>query len=293
MNLPALLLIVGLVGYPVILSITTSLYRYNLRYPDEIRFIGLGNYGRILGRPEFWGALGVTVLFALVCVAAVLVIGLALALLLHEEFRGRGAARALLLIPWAVPGVVNGLMWRGLFAKYGGINAVLAGLHECHLGRWQPFGWLPTGQAWMADPAVALYAVSMAQVWKAVPFATILFLAALQAIPPELDRAARIDGAGPWRRFGSVTFPWLVHPLLLVAIFETMNAFRAFDLIFTLTGGGPGRATNVIAWETYIRAFRFLDFGQANAYSYLIALMTMGLTLLYIRLLYRRGSVQA
>src|SRR5207247_4923425 len=108
-------------------------------------------------------------------------------------------------------------------------------------------------------------------------FAAIIFLAALQAIPPELDRAARVDGARPGRRFMAVTLPWLLHPLLIVAIFETMVAFRAFDLVFTLTGGGPGRATTVIAWQTYIRAFRFRDFGAANAYSYLIALITMAL----------------
>jgi multiple sugar transport system permease protein len=293
LNAPAILLIAGLIGYPVFLSVWISLHRYNLRRPDEVRFVGAGNYARILSSPEFWAALNVTATFALVSVAAIVAIGTGVALLFHENFRARGAARALLLIPWAIPGVVNGLMWKGLLGKYGGINALLSGAHGLSIGGVHPISWLPASQAWLVEPQAALLAAAMAHVWKEAPFAAIIFLAALQAIPSELDRAARVDGAGAWRRFRSVTLPWLFHPLLIVAIFETMTAFRAFDLIFTLTGGGPGRATTVIAWQTYLRAFRFVDFGSANAYSYLIAIMTMTLTIVYIRLLYRRGAVQA
>jgi multiple sugar transport system permease protein len=223
----------------------------------------------------------VTLYFAAVSVISVLVIALGIALLFNETFRGRGLARALLLVPWAIPGVVNGLMWRGFFGKYGGLNALLASV-----------GVTNAFQSWLVDPTKALHAAIAAHVWKETPFAAILFLAALQAIPPEQHRAARVDGANAWRRFRHITLPWLWHAVLIVAIFETMVSFRAFDLIFTLTGGGPGRATHVIAWQTYTTAFRFLSFGIANAYSYLIALITMTLSALYIRVLYQRGQVQ-
>jgi multiple sugar transport system permease protein len=145
----------------------------------------------------------------------------------------------------------------------------------------------------MASPLVALNAAIAAHVWRSVPFACIIFLAALQAIPSEQYRAARVDGANAWSRFYHITLPWLLHPIMIVAIIATMDGFRGgFDLIYALTGGGPGDATYVIAWQTYKEAFGRLNFGGANAYSYLITLITMGLAIVYIRVLYRRGTVQ-
>ncbi|MCS6859141.1 MAG: sugar ABC transporter permease [Abditibacteriales bacterium] len=280
LNLPAILLILALIAFPVLYSLWVSLLRYNLRRPNDVHFVGLGNYREILTDPMFWHALQVTLYFAAGCVIGTLMIALAIALLFNETFKGRALARALLLVPWAMPGVVNGLLWRGMFGKYGGVNALLA-----------LFGADPH-QSWLLQPTQALNAAIVAQVWKDVPFAAIIFLAALQAIPRDQCQAARVDGAGWWARLRYITLPWLLHPILIVVIWETMNGFRAFDLIFALTGGGPGRATHVIAWQTYTEAFRFLNFGAANAYSYLIALMTMTLSVVYIRLLYRRGQIQ-
>lgn len=289
LNAPAVCLILALVLYPICYSVWISLHEYNLRRPGQIRFVGLENYDRILHDPKFWDALRVSGLFALLAVVGVVALGMGIALLLNAEFRGRGGARAMLLIPWAIPGVVNGLMWNGLLSKYGGVNALLRDLHPLPgLG-----AILPAQQSWLTDPSAALFAAVAAHVWKEVPFAAIVFLAALQAIPADQYKAARVDGSTPWRTFRFVTLPWLLHPLLIVAIFQTMTAFRTFDLIFTLTGGGPGRATHVIAWQTYTQAFRFLNFGHANAYSYLIALITLALTAVYISVLYRRGAVQA
>jgi len=289
LNAPAVLLILGLVLYPIGYSVWISMHRMNLRRPDQVKFVGLENYDRILHDPAFWDALRVSGLFAVAAVGGVLLIGLGIALLFHAEFAGRGPARALLLVPWAIPGVVNGLMWNGILGKYGAVNAALGWAHALPgLG-----ALIPEKQTWLSSPDTALYAAVAAHVWKEVPFAAIVFLAALQAIPGDQYRAARVDGSSPWRTFRYVTLPWLLHPLLIVAIFQTMTAFRTFDLIYTLTGGGPGRATHVIAWQTYTQAFRFLNFGHANAYSYLIALLTLALTALYVSLLYRRGAVQA
>ena len=293
LNAPALILTLALVAYPVASSLWNSLHFYVLRRPNDVHFIGLENYRYLLTNSDFWAAMGITVAFGIGTVIAVVAIGIGLALLFNEEWRGRGLARAMLLIPWAIPGVVNGLMWRGLLGKAGGVNSILSGLHDFALLGAHPFSWVPPMQTWVGDARFALFSTGLAAVWKQVPFAAIIFLAALQAILPELHRAARVDGASPWRRFRYVTLPWLLHPLLIVAIFQTMNAFRAFDIIFKLTGGGPGRATTVIAWRTYIEALRFLNFGTANAYAYLIAVITLGLTAIYIRVLYRRGTVQA
>lgn len=287
-NLPPVGLILALVAYPVLVSLWISLHSYNLRRPDVFDFVGLGNYVQILSGAQFWHSLGVTLYFTGLSVFLVIVIAMGIALLFNEKFHGRGVARSLLLIPWAVPGVVNGLMWVGLLSEHGAFNQMLGygfdlfnrltGADVDYLG--------------MASPVIALNVTVAAYVWRSVPFACIIFLAALQAIPAEQYRAARVDGANAWNRFRSITLPWLLHPVMVVAIFETMNAFRAFDLIFTLTGGGPGNATNLIAWQTYKEAFARLNFGGANAYSYLITLITMGLAILYIRALYRRGAVQ-
>ena len=288
LNLPATVLILALVLYPVAVSLWLSLHRYNLRRPDRLAFAGLGNYTDILGSADFWHSLGVTLYFTGLSMGLVIAVALGIALLFNQAFVGRGFCRALLLVPWAVPGVVNGLMWGGLFGPYGAFHRWIGGA----LGWVEQWTGAELGYAGMSTPWVAMHAAIAAQVWRSVPFACIIFLAALQAIPAEQGRAARVDGARGWARFRHIILPWLWHPMLVVAIFETMNGFRAFDLIFALTAGGPGDATHVIAWQTYKEAFARLDFGRANAYSYLIALLTMGLAVGYIRLLYRRGAVQ-
>ena len=286
LNAPALAVLIALVAYPIGVSLWISLHRYNLRRPGQFDFVGLGNYIEILTSYDFWHSLRVTLYFAGLSVALVIVIALGIALLFNEKFIGRGIVRSLLLIPWAVPGVVNGLMWVGLLETNGQFNKILG---DC-VDLWNRMTGLEINYIGMASPMVALNAAIAAHVWRSVPFACIIFLAALQAIPADQYRAARVDGANRWSRFRYITLPWLSHPIMIVAIFETMNGFRAFDLIFTLTGGGPGDATYVIAWQTYKEAFARLNFGGANAYSYLITLITMGLAIVYIRLLYRRGA---
>ena len=288
LNLPAVILLLAFIAYPIGISFWMSLHRYNLRRPDQVYFHGLENYTTILASSEFWNALWISLYFTFMAVLLVIVIAMAIALLLHESFRGRGVVRALLLIPWAIPGVVNGLMWVGLLGDYGAFNAML----EDSVAAVNYLFGINIVYTGMASPFVALNAAIGAHVWRSVPFACIIFLAAIQAIPTEQYRAARVDGATSWNRFRFITLPWLYHAVLVVAIFETMNGFRAFDLIYALTGGGPGDATHVIAWQTYKEAFARLDFGGANAYSYLITLITMTLAIIYIRLLYRRGLVQ-
>ncbi len=279
LNVPSVLIILALVAFPIVYSFIISLKKYNLKRPHRIRFVGLQNYLDIVQEPLFWHSLQVTAYFVCVSIILILVLGIALALLMNESFRGRGLLRSLILIPWAIPPVINGLMWQWVYnGRVGVLNGLLysLGLIDEYIG-------------WLSQPFLALNLVAFAHVWNNTPFAAIILLSALQAIPEEQYRASMVDGAGLWQRFRHVTIPWLLHPILIIMIYQTMVAFRVFDLIYTITGGGPARATYVIAWQTYTVAFGDYDFGHGNAYSYIITLITMTLAIVYIRLLYRRG----
>jgi len=283
LNAPALLAIVALVGYPIVYSLWLSLHRYNLKRPGLFRFIGVENYLTILRSEEFWAALQITLVFTALGVALVVALGILIALLLNEPFPGCGLVRTVVLVPWAIPPVVNGLMWQWIYdAKVGALNGLLVSLHL-----------MPGYRGWLSNPTDALLALVTAHVWNALPLAVILLLAALQTIPGELYDAGRVDGSGPWQLFRHVTVPWLAQPLLVVLILQTMLAIRVFDVIYVLTAGGPGTATTTLVWQTYLTTFDSLDFGLGNAYAYTVSLITLGLALVYFHLLYRRGEFEA
>jgi multiple sugar transport system permease protein len=245
-----------------------------------VRFIGLDNYATVLSSDQFWSAAGNTALFCAGSISLTVILGTLLALLLNESFPGRGLLRAVMLLPWAIPPVVNGLIWQWLLdGQHGLINALLLGA-----------GLISEPQAWLSQTSTAMPALILAQVWNHVPFVAVVMLAALQTVPEELYDSARLEGAGVLQRFRHITLPWLSHALLLVLVTQTMVALRTFDIIYVLTGGGPGSATTVIAWLTYVTTFNLTDFGRGNAYAYLIALVTLGLSLLYIRMLWKRGE---
>lgn len=281
LNSPAILLLLVMVLYPILYSAWLSLHQYNLRRPRAVEFIGLANYIEIFSTPQFWNAARITLIFSIGSIGTTVLLGTLLALLLNERFPGRSVLRAIALIPWAIPPVVNGLVWQWLFEGQNGlINHILMSV-----------GVIDSYHAWLAHPTTALPALVIAQVWNHVPFVAIVMLAALQTIPGELYDAARVDGANVFQRFWYVTFPWLSHSLLLVLITQTMVALRTFDIVYVLTGGGPGDSTTVIAWLTYVTTFSFTDFGKGNAYAYIIALVTMTLSILYIRMLWKRGDM--
>jgi len=281
LNSPAILLLLGLVLYPIAYSLWLSLHAYNLRQPTRVRFVGLENYEKILGSEQFWTAAGNTAVFCIGSITLTITFGTLLALLLNERFPGRAVLRAVMLLPWAIPPVVNGLIWQWLLdGQHGLINAVLLGL-----------GVLDEAQPWLSRTSTAMAALIVAQVWNHIPFVAVVMLAALQTVPEELYDSARMDGAGLVQRFRFVTLPWLSHALLLVLVTQTMVALRTFDIIYVLTGGGPGSATTVLAWLTYVTTFNLTDFGRGNAYAYIIAIITMSLSVLYIRMLWKRGEV--
>lgn len=283
LNAPALIAIVLLVGYPIAYSAWVSLHKYNLKRPRIFRFVGFDNYAEILQSQEFLDALWITLAFTGLAVALVVLVSIPIALLLNNRFPGCGLLRALILIPWAIPPVVNGLMWQWIYdSNVGALNGLLVSV-----------GVLEDYRGWLSDPMLALMALVSAHVWNMLPIGVILLLAALQRIPSELYDAGRVDGCNEWQLFRSVTAPWLAQPLLVVLILQTMLAIRVFDVIYVLTAGGPGTATTTLTWKTYLTTFDSLDFGRGNAYAYTVSLITLFLALVYFRLLYRRGEFEA
>ncbi|HEX6863307.1 MAG TPA: sugar ABC transporter permease [Thermoanaerobaculia bacterium] len=257
---PALAVLALIAVFPLGWAAWESLHRHDLRMPWLGRpFVGLENYLDIAGDARFRSSLGHTVFFTATSVALEIGLGLVLALAMDRTFRGRGAVRAALLIPWALPTVVAALLWRFLFEPRAGF--------------------------WFVHPAAAWVPVILADVWKTTPFVALLLLAGLQGIPRDLYESAALDGAGPWAQFRRVTLPLLRPAILVALIFRTLDAFRVFDLIYVLTGGGPGTATEPVALYTFNMLFQNLRFGYGAALSVVVFLITFGLALLYIRLL--------
>ena len=282
LNAPAMIVIGLLVAYPIGYSFWLSLHRYNLKLPALERFVWFQNYISLVSDPVFLSSLRVTVGFVVVVLGLTVILGTTLALVLNETFLGRGVLRSLVLLPWAMPGVVNGLMWRTIFdAKTGALNGLLLQL-----------GLIDSYQAWLTSPTGAFLITAFAQVWNTLPFTVIILLAGLSTIPSEQYDAAKVDRAGVVQRFTQVTLPWLLHPLLIVLILETMNAFRAFDTIYVLTGGGPGDATNVIAVLNVRTVLTYTDFGLGSAYSWMITIVTLVISIGYISTLYQRGRIE-
>jgi multiple sugar transport system permease protein len=265
---PALAVLALFAFWPVIGSAWLSLHRVVLSLPGLGEpFVGLDNYRELLASAVFWRSLVVTLLFVAASTALEIVLGLGLALCLHASFRGRGWVRAAALVPWAVPTVVASQMWRFLFNdRYGPVSWYLLG-----------------GSAPLADPTAALLAVIVADVWKTTAFVALILLAGLQVIPDEVLDAAEVDGAGPVRRFLSVTLPLLRPALLAALLFRTIDAFRVFDLVFVMTQGGPADATNVLQYLGYKRMFAEGMMGSGAAVSTLVFAMTLAVSILYIR----------
>jgi ABC-type sugar transport system permease subunit len=273
---PALLTILLVALFPLLWTVWESLHLHDLRMPWLGQpFVGLDNYLEALRDPRFWGALRHTVLFAVISVGLELVIGLWFALALNRAFRGRGLVRAAVLVPWAIPTVVSALLWRFMFeGQYGIANAALV-----------KAGVIGEPLVWLVDPVLAWVPVILSDVWKTTPFVALLLLAGLQNIDSSLYEAARIDGASAWRQFRHVTLPLLKPAILVALIFRTLDAFRVFDLIYALTGGGPGTSTEPIALYTFNALLQNLQFGYGSALSVIVFLITFGLALMYIRFL--------
>ncbi len=267
---PALIVLALVTIYPLVHVVSLSLHRKLLIF-DISRFVGLENFRFMAGDSRFWTAFWNTVYFTVVSVGLEIVLGLAIALLLNQTFRGRGMMRAIVLLPWAIPTVVSAKMWEWIYnADYGVLNYALG-----------------TEINWLGSPLWALNAAVLMDVWKTTPFVAILLLAALQDVPQDLYRAARVDGAGSAKMFQRITLPMLMPMIWVVIIFRTLDAFRVFDAVYVLTGGGPAGTSETLSIYAYNLLFQTLQFGYGSAVALSVFICVALLTLFFLRALRR------
>jgi multiple sugar transport system permease protein len=271
--IPALALLSLVTVYPVTYVLVLSLQR---RMPifDISRFVGLDNYLFLLRDDRFWNALGNTAYFTALSVTVELLLGLGVALIMERRFRLKGIARAVILVPWAIPTVVSARMWEWIFNTDFGVLNYLTGIRI----------------NWLGSPFWAMHAAVAVDVWKTTPFVAILLMAGLQAIPRDLYQAARVDGAGALAAFLRVTLPLLRPVILVVLLFRTLDAFRVFDAVYVLTGGGPANTTETLSIYAYRVLFQTLQFGYGSALAVTVFFFTGLISVGYISLLTRGRS---
>lgn len=283
MNLPTLTILTLVLAYPIGYAAYLSFHKVT---PAELRrgmffpSVGFGNYQRILSDPLFVVALKNTLLFTAVTVVAELVLAIAIALLINQrQLWSSRVTRFLILLPYAVPPIANGLIWSFMYNfDFGFLNRLLfsAGLIS------QPVNWI-------GDPATALFALTVPYIWRTLPFAVLLLHAALQGINPELYDAASVDGAGAFARFRHISLPLLAPILVVILVLRTSFAFVVFEEVLAITQGGPGDATWVAVWYSYKRSFAPpFDIGMGAASAYVLALIVGLLAIGYVTVLYRR-----
>jgi len=258
---PAAFVIFFVAAVPLVGVLWMSLYHHVLTNPNNQPFVGLGNYTNQLGNPDFWAAVQRSVVFTVASTGIELVL--------------RWILRGLVILPWALPGVSNALMWRWIDqAQYGALNAALTqtGLTDSYIN-------------WLGDPHIAMFMVVIADVYKNTPLVALLILAALQTVPKEPIEAARVDGAGSFQIFRYITLSWIKPVILIALVLRTMDAFKVFDTIWIMTKGGPANSTQTIAIYAYQTAYNTYNFGGGAALGYLIALLIAVLAAIYIRLL--------
>jgi trehalose/maltose transport system permease protein len=276
---PALIVIAIVAAYPIGYAVWLSLNEYSVRVPGLSRFAGLKNYREALGSPEFWDAFRTTFFFTGVSVALELVIGIGMALAMHEAFKGRALLRTTVLVPWAILTVVTAMTWRTIFEPdLGFMNSMLRALH------------LPGADVvWLGQSGYAMAVMIFADVWKTAPFMGLLILAGLQVIPEDVYDAAKVDGATAWQRFRRVTLPLLVPAILVALIFRTLDALRVFDLPFVLTKGANGTNTLSLEAQQVLTADRVIGLGSALSILTFITIMVV--SFLYIRFV--GGNIRA
>ena len=285
MNVPTLICLGLVLAYPVIYAGYISFHKVGLAQLRSGNFVfnGWDNYSRLLEDPLFWTASKNTLLFTLVTVTSEIVLAVAIALLINQTsvWTSR-VTRFLILLPYAIPPIANGLIWTFLYSfQFGFLNRILFSL-----------GVINDPVNWSGNPDTALYAVAVPYIWRTLPFAIILVHAALQGIPRELYEQAAIDGANAWHRFTKITLPMLRQIIAIILVLRTAFAFTVFEEILAITQGGPGDATWVAAWYSYKITFAPPNnFGMGAASSYVLAAMIGVMAWVYMRFVFRRVTL--
>jgi len=274
---PSLLIILGITLQPILTTLYLSFFEVSAGINIPRTFVGLGNYWDMLTDAVFWQTISRTFYFTLVSVGLELLLGLAIAQLIHSRPLGWQFLRISLIVPWAVPTIVNGSMWRWIYdADFGALNGLLMQL-----------GVIQHYNVWLINPAWAMNLVILADLWHVVPFVALILQAALATLPVELEEAAAVDGANAWQRFLYIRLPLLRPAILVALIIRSVEAFRVFDIVYIITRGGPAFGTITISYLTYLETFSYGKLGSGAALSFLISLFTLAMAFVYIRFLYR------
>ena len=302
--MPTLILLVVMNIFPLLWSLILSFTRYSAINPQPPDFVGAGNYSEILSQRSTWSFFTTTAYFVVLAVTAQFIIGFGLALFLNREFMGKGVVTTLILIPMMLSPVVVGLFWRFILDSSWGIFNYLLSLIPAALYRLTdalnfPYGIVGWFQnmadsaksfVWLTRPRTALFSLVIIDTWMWSPFMMLLSLAGLSAVPEYLYEAAEIDRASAWFKFRHVTLP-LVSPLLIIALlFRTMDAFKLFDLTWVATSGGPGSATETVSLNLFRRAFEEYNTGESCALAYIILIVIIALSNIYIKYLNKARS---
>jgi multiple sugar transport system permease protein len=261
---PAVIVMVAVTAYPVIYAVWLSLERYNLELPQEVKFVGLANYGAVLSSPYWWQALWVTVLITVISVAITLVLGMLLALVMHRTLFGRGTVRTAALIPYGIVTVAAAYGW--FYAWTPGQGYLSAAFNEA---------------APLTAQFQAIGVIILAEIWKTTPFMGLLLLAGLSLVPEDLQKAAMVDGATAWQRFTKITLPLMKPAILVALLFRTLDSFRIFDNIFILTAGANN--TGSVSVLGYDNLFNALNLGIGSTISVLIFICVAIIAVLFIK----------
>ena len=277
--LPLLVVMLAVIGWPFLDTVRLSLTDARL-VGTAGDFVGIENFQRLFASTAFWRAFGVTTVFAVVSVLIEMVLGVLVALLLFQKFHGRDILRALLILPWALPTVVNALLWRLIYnPEYGALNAMLVQL-----------GIMDSYRSWLGDPGSALAALIVADAWKNFPLVALISLAALHSVPQGIRAAAIVDGANAFARFRYVVLPYLAGPLMVAMVLRTIEAFKVFDIIWVMTRGGPANSTRTLSILVYQEAFSFQRAGSGASLALIITLAVTILAVVYVMLIRRAAG---
>jgi ABC-type sugar transport system permease subunit len=279
---PSLLIMIGVTFWPVLNTFILSFFNVPTGINQVRTFVGFGNYLEMIKDQLFWETIGRTLYFTIVSVGLELIIGLGIAQLIHSRPWGWQFMRFSLIIPWAVPTIVNGAMWRWIYSPdFGALNGLLLQL-----------GLIKHYVPWLSLPNMAMNLIIVADLWHTMPFVALVLQAALAGLPEDLDEAAAVDGANAWQRFWQIRVPLLRPAILVALIVRTVDAFRVFDIVYILTSGGPAYKTLTITYLTYLNSFAFGKQGIGAALSFLISAFTIIMAFIYIRFLYRPEETQ-
>ncbi|TFF27881.1 sugar ABC transporter permease [Jiella endophytica] len=269
---PAVIVTLIIVFAPMVEALVTSFYDYVLFRPNAAKFVGFANFVKLFNDPVFWTSLWQTALWIGLTLPLQMSLGLIAALLLNKEFAWRGIARALVIIPWALPSVVIALMWRWIYdPNIGILNDLLLRLDI-----------IRAAVPWLASPDVALYAVIATLTWQGFPFFAVMILAGLQGIPKSQYEAAAIDGASAWRQFRHITLPGIAPILATAGLLRTIWVANSIDVIFVMTGGGPGYSTYTLPLFAFVKARQNLDFGYGSAIAVTFTVILGAVVAVYI-----------